>query len=83
MKLTTIKTIDKVDKFGFIGSSIDVKNRSAKVSHSVKQTYKGAKIARVQNLTDIIQVNAIDNKIKWAKHKEQRKLERKQRQESI
>ena len=53
------------------------------VLHSVKKTYKGAKIARVQNLTDIIQGNAIDNKIKWAKHKEQRKLERKQRQESI
>lgn len=67
----------ETERFGltFIGS--------AKVSHSVKKTYKGIKLSRIQNKVDNLQAGSLDNKIKWAKHKEQRKLERKQRQESI
>ena len=57
--------------------------KQAKVEHSVKKTYKGSKLVRVNNIVESCQAGAIDNKIKWAKHREQRKRERKMRQEPI
>lgn len=71
----------RTDKKTAFGNSFSFSQVS--VSHSVKKTYKGSKIARVQNQVENLQAGAIDNKIKWDKHKEQRKRERKQRQEGI
>lgn len=68
MRLRTRK-----ESFGFIGNS----ETQVNVLHSVKQTYKGAKIARVQNLTDDIQAGAIDRTLHWERNKEQRRNRRK------
>jgi hypothetical protein len=62
MRLTTTKTTEKVDAFGFKCNSLDVKNRHAKVTHSQKRTYKGTKIASIQNKTEFIQLGGIDKK---------------------
>lgn len=82
MKVQTIKySKDKVFGTGKLARS--VKTESVNVEHNKKQSYKGSKLVRVQNVVEQTQAGSLDNKIKWAKHKDQRKRERKMRQEGV
>ena len=68
MKLTTKSTALGIETYS---------EQSVNVLHSVKKTYKGAKIVRVQNLTDEIQANSIDRSLHWKRNKEERRNRRK------
>lgn len=52
-----LRTITKVIGFDSAESTTE-----AKVQHSQKRTYKGAKIASIQNKTEFIQLGGIDKK---------------------
>lgn len=54
MKLTTFTKV-----VGFDGAE---STTNAKVQHSQKRTYKGTKIASIQNKTEYIQLGGIDKK---------------------
>ena len=63
----------RTQSLGFICESVTETN----VSHSVKKTYKGSKIARVQNKVDDIQAGALDRAEHWKRKKEERRNRRK------
>jgi len=46
------------------------------VSHSQKRTFKGSKIARVQNIVQEFQADKLDRKNEWKEQRNKRKQER-------
>jgi hypothetical protein len=65
----------KVEQFGLVTES----ETSANVTHSQKRTFKGAKIARVQSITESAQAERIDAKLSWEAQRKRRKEERQRR----
>jgi len=67
MRLRTTK-----EQFGLVTES----ETNAKVSHSQKRTFKGSKIARVQNIVQEFQADKLDRKNEWQEQRNKRKQER-------
>lgn len=57
--------------------------KQAKVEHSIKQTYKGSKLVRVNNIVESYQADKLDAKEQRRIERKEQRRQRRQRQEPI